>query len=63
MLPWWGEMCAVPLSNGHMVVVAFQEKDPLTDRQDITTHSSAENALPFTDVIDYWKGYSCATEV
>lgn len=46
-----------------MAVVAFQEKDPLKYRQDITTHASVENDLAFTDVIDYWKGYSCATEV
>lgn len=43
--------------------MAFQEKDQLTDRKDITTHSSAGNDLTFTDKVDYWKGYSCATGV
>lgn len=38
--------------------VAFQGKDPLGNRQDITAHFSAENDLAFTDEIDYGEGYS-----
>lgn len=38
--------------------VAFQGKDPLEDRQGLTTHFSIENDLAFTDEVDYWKGYS-----
>lgn len=33
--------------------VAFQGKDLLEDRQDFTTHFSAENDLSFTDEVDY----------
>lgn len=38
--------------------MAFQGKDPLEDREDITAHFSAENDLAFTDEIDYGEGYS-----